>query len=65
MYNSNSLLGAILQFWTVDEKPRLYPRNSWFYDHQISVKHGSRFWIIFTVLALAISVLSCLGGVFL
>lgn len=59
----NSFLGAIRQFWTIDEKPRLYRRNSWFNDHQVSLKNGSRFWIIATVLALAISILLYSGGI--
>lgn len=48
--NRNGFLFAVLQYFTVDEKPRLYPKNSWFEDHQISEKHAEYFYIIATAI---------------
>lgn len=32
--NNQGFLGALSQYWSVEDKPRLYRRNSWFREHQ-------------------------------
>ena len=34
--NDQGFLGALEQYWTVEDKPRLNRRNSWFRDHQVN-----------------------------
>ena len=38
MWNNQGLWGAIVQFWTIEDKPRLHRRNTYFEDHQVSEK---------------------------
>lgn len=59
---SDGFLGAIRQFWTVEEKPRLYRRNSWFDDHQVNLRQSNLFWISFTVLAWALVLFMVVKG---
>ena len=60
--NNQGFLFAVLQYFTVEEKPRLYRRNTWFDDHGLSRKSANYFWIGFTVLAMAIIIVWSLGG---
>lgn len=57
MVNRNGFLFAVLQYFTVEDKPRLYPRNSWFEDHQISEKQAANFYISATAILLVVAVL--------
>ena len=36
---NQGLLGALEQFWTVEDKPRLHRRNTYFEDVMISEQH--------------------------
>ena len=56
------LYGALDQYWSVDEKPRLHRRNSYFNDHpQISNTDALRVGLAVSVLATAIIVFWSLG----
>jgi len=62
---NQGLYGALEQFWTVDEKPRLHRRNTYFQDHQVSDSSALRFGLFFIVSATAIIGFWCLLGVIL
>ena len=62
--NSQGLYGALVQFWTVEEKPRLHRRNTYFEDHlKISNSDALRVGIVASVLATAIVVFWSILGV--
>jgi len=60
--DNQGFYGALVQFWTIDEKPRLHRRNTWFEDHQPSRTHLRilLFVSVFVVVAFMVSVI--LGG---
>lgn len=62
--NSQGLLGALLQYWTIEDKPRLYRRNTWFDDHKPSEYTMNRFlfYTVFTVVVLIVGMM--IGGLF-
>ena len=62
---NQGLIGALAQFWTIDEKPRLHRRNSYFEDHKVSETDALRFGLVATVLAVAIIVFWSSLGVIL
>ena len=33
---NQGFIGALVQYWTVEEKPRLHRRNSWFREHELN-----------------------------
>lgn len=51
--SNQGLLGAIEQYWSVEPKPRLHRRNTYF-DSQLSNAEALRFGLIVSVLAMAI-----------
>lgn len=57
--------GALKQYWTVDEKPRLNRRNSWFEDHRPTPYDTLRIGIVAITLAMAIVGFWSAVGVFL
>ena len=57
--------GALAQYWTVEDKPRLTRRNTWFEEHQPSRKSANQFYIGITVVALAIAISVTVFGVML
>lgn len=63
-YDDQGLIGAVSQYFTVDEKPRLNRRNSYFEDNfKVSSKLANQFWIsatIVTLILLILSVVMCL-----
>lgn len=62
---NQGLYGALSQYWTIDEKPRLNRRNSYFDDHQLSNYDALRVGMAVSVLATAIVVFWSLLGVLL
>ena len=60
--NNQGFLFAVIQYFTVEDKPRLYRRNTWFDDHKLSSESANYFWIGFTILAMAIIIVWSLGG---
>ena len=56
------LLGAIEQFWTVEDKPRLHRRNTYFEDHHFSNSDALHLWLLVLTVGITI-VMLCLVGV--
>lgn len=63
--SSQGIFGALDQYWSIEEKPRLHRRNTYFNDHQVSNVDALRFGLGFIVVAMAIVVSWCLMGVVL
>ena len=63
--NGQGLFGALDQYWTVEEKPRLNRRNTYFEDIQLSNYDALRFGIAVSVIATAIIIFWSLLGVIL
>ena len=47
-------MGALAQYWTVNEKPRLHRKNTYFDDVQLSNAQALRVGIVVSVVATAI-----------
>ena len=64
---SQGLWGAVEQYWTVEDKPRLDRRNSWFEDHQINFNNARVFalGIVACFVGITIVMFWCLLGVLL
>ena len=62
---NQGLFGALEQYWTVDEKPRLYRKNTYFDDLTLSNADALRMGIVVATLAIAIVVFWSLLGVVL
>ena len=57
-YDDQGLIGALSQYFTVDEKPRLNRRNSYFEDNfKVSSKFANQFWISGTIVTLILLIL--------
>lgn len=54
-YDDQGLIGAFVQYFTVEDKARLHRRNTYFEDHMPSLKTSNRFYIGLTMVALAIA----------
>lgn len=63
--NNQGLFGALDQYWSVDEKPRLNRRNTYFDDLELSNVDALRVGIVVSVVAIAIVVFWSLVGVVL
>ena len=63
--NNQGLIGALLQYWTIDEKPRLNRKNTYFEDVQLSNFNALRVGIVVSTVAVAIVVFWSLLGVIL
>ena len=64
--NNQGLLGALNQYWSVEDKPRLYRRNTFFDDHAIvSNRDAFSIGVGVSVVATAIIVSWSLVGVLL
>lgn len=59
------LVGALHQYWNIDEKPRLHRRNTYFDDVQVSNLTALRVGIVVSMVVMAIIGLWSLGGLFL
>ena len=62
---SQGLWGALQQYWTVEPKPRLERRNTYFEDVQLSNLDVLKLGIVVSVSATAIGAFWCLLGVVL
>jgi hypothetical protein len=63
--NNQGLVGALIQYWTVDEKPRLHRRNTYFDDVQVDNVMALKVGIVVSMVATAIVVFWSLMGVIL
>ena len=63
--NDQGLFGALDQYWSVEDKPRLHRRNTFFDDVQLSNIDALRVGIVASGLATAIVVFWSLIGVIL
>ena len=63
--NNQGLYGALLQYWSIEDKPRLHRRNTYFDDIKVSNLDALKFCLGFILLAMAIVVFWCLVGVIL
>jgi len=63
--NDQGLFGALDQYWTVNEKPRLSRRNTYFNEVQVSNVQALRVGIVASGLATAIIVFWSVLGVIL
>lgn len=53
--NKQGLIGALLQYWSIEPKARLHRRNSFFEDSiQVDNVTALRFGLVVSVLAIAI-----------
>lgn len=59
--NDQGFIGALDQYWTVDEAPRLHRRNTFFDEVQVSNIQALRVGIVVSALATAIVVFWSLG----
>ena len=62
---NQGLFGALEQFWTVDDKPRLHRKNTYFDDLELSNADALRVGIVVTIIATAMVVFWSLLGVIL
>lgn len=62
---NQGLLGALQQYWTVEEKPRLHRRNTYFEDHKPSNYDALKFGLGISVVATAIVLVWSLMGMIL
>jgi len=62
---NQGLVGALIQYWTVDEKPRLHRRNTYFDEVQLSNFMALKVGIVASTVATAIVVFWSLLGVIL
>ena len=65
MSKDQGIVGALDQYWTLEPKPRLYRRNTYFDDASISNTQALRVGIVATVVAVAIIGFWCMLGVIL
>ena len=63
--NDQGLFGALDQYWTVEDKPRLHRRNTYFDDANLSNIDALRVGIVASGLATTIVVFWSLIGVIL
>ena len=61
--NNQGFFGALEQFWTIEEKPRLNRRNSYFSEVELSNLEALRVGVAVSVIATAIIVFWSLGGI--
>ena len=59
---NQGLWGALVQFWTIEEKPRLTRRNSWFYDHRLTEPQLKLFGILFFIFLFIVATIVVLMG---
>jgi len=64
MYDQG-LLGALHQYWNIEDKPRLYRKNTYFEDLRLSNADALRVGIVVSMIATAIVVFWSLLGVIL
>lgn len=57
-------MGALEQYWTVDEKPRLYRKNTWLEDHEPQTVNLNAFLFIGVFSVMAFVVFAILEAMF-
>ena len=61
---NQGLWGAVEQFWTVEEKPRLHRRNSYFEDHpRFSNSTSLKLGIVACSVCITIVISVLVGGI--
>ena len=63
--SNQGLLGALDQYWSIEDKPRLHRRNTYFREHEVSNLDALRFGLGFIIVAMAIVVSWSVGMVLL
>lgn len=58
---SQGFMGALSQYWTVDEKPRLNRKNTYFDDVQLSNIDALRVGIVVSTIVITMVVLGLVG----
>lgn len=59
---NQGLIGAIEQYWTIEEKPRLSRRNSYFEDHPKFTNYQAlKFGLVFSSITIVIVALAMIG----
>lgn len=60
---NQGLLGAIEQYWTVEEKPRLHRRNTYFEDHpNFNNSDALHLWLLVLTVGITIVILCLVGA---
>lgn len=59
--NNQGFIGAIVQYFTIEDKPRLYRRNSWFRDHGISEEMTIHLFIVFFSVVIGLMIFGMVG----
>lgn len=60
--SNQGFTGALIQYFTIEDKPRLNRRNTWFRDNfRISEAIAIRFIIVFVSVAIAFIIYGMLG----
>ena len=60
---NQGIWGAIEQYWTVEEKPRLHRRNTVFEDYKISSYDSLKVGIVAISVTTIVIAVSLLGGI--
>ena len=58
---SQGLWGAIEQYWSVEDKPRLDRRNSYFEDHRLNDRDALNLYLIVSSVGITIVILGLVG----
>lgn len=59
--SNQGFVGAVIQYFTIEDKPRLTRRNTWFRDHQISEKLATNIFVVIFSIILGVSIFNILG----
>ena len=60
--SNQGFTGALIQYFTIEDKPRLTRRNTWFRDHlKISEKMAMNMLVILCSIVIGVTVFSMLG----
>ena len=62
---SQGLIGALEQYWSINPKPRLERKNTYFDDAQLSNAQALRVGIVVSTVLIAVMGFWCLLGVIL
>lgn len=57
IHDDQGVVAAFNQYFTIDEKPRLYRKNTYFEDLTLDNSTASKLWILGTFLVLAIAII--------
>ena len=60
--SNQGFVGAVIQYFTIEDKPRLTRRNTWFRDHlKISEKLATNIFVVIFSVILGVSIFNILG----